>query len=309
MTGPPERAGNTKASTCKNIDEPSKAVKAAGDFALPTGAASVMCGYAKGSPMNAVETTALGIVQGLTEFLPVSSSGHLVLLQNLLGVAKPQLMLDCTLHLGTLLAVCLYFRSDLSRMAQRLWRRDFQDPHASLALWVIVGTIPTGLIGILFKDFLERLFGSAALVGWTLLVTGLIVGSTRLISEGHGSRKRVGLWAALAVGLVQGLAITPGISRSGITIVCGLLLGLDRDLAGRFSFLLSIPAIVGAVVLQIHAGALQGTALLPLACGFVSSTIVGILALRVLMGMVRKGHLYYFAPYCWLLGIVVVLAT
>jgi len=276
--------------------------------------------------MKNIDTIFLGVVQGLTEFLPVSSSGHLVFFQNLLGFREPELLLDCSLHLGTLLAVCLYFRSDLKMMAVEIWqavavtlnarpqsggtglRVMIEKPHANLVLWVLVGSIPTGLIGLVFKSSIEGLFGSITVVGLMLITTGIIVASTRLIPESHGTRTQVGLAAALAIGVVQGLAIMPGISRSGATIACGLLFGLDRNLAGRFSFFLSIPAIIGAVAIQLNVQALEKVGLVPLLLGSASSAIVGLFALRLLMGMVKKGHLYYFAPYCWAVGLTVILA-
>jgi len=259
--------------------------------------------------MNSFETSILGIIQGLTEFLPVSSSGHLVLFQNLLGFKEPALLLDCSLHLGTLLAVCIYFRADLRNMVKEIWKGDFKNPHASLALWVVVGSVPTAVIGLVFKTPLERLFGSVTIVGFMLIATGMIVGLTRMIPEDYGTSIRVGLIAALVVGTAQGLAIIPGISRSGATIVCALLFGLNRDLAARFSFLLSIPAIIGALAIQIDLDTLERVGLVPLGFGFFSSAIVGLLALKLLMGIVRKGHLYYFAPYCWAMGLLVVFAS
>ena len=259
--------------------------------------------------MNSFETTILGIIQGLTEFLPVSSSGHLVLFQNLLGFKEPELLLDCSLHLGTLLAVLIYFRNDLKKIATEIWKGDLKSPHASLALWIVVGSIPTAVIGLVFKTPLERLFGSVTIVGFMLIATGMIVGLTRMIPEGYGARTRVGILVALTVGTAQGLAIIPGISRSGATIVCALLFGLNRDLAGRFSFLLSIPAIIGALAIQIDLDSLERVGLVPLGFGFFSSAIVGLLSLKLLMGIVRKGHLYYFAPYCWAIGLVVVIAS
>jgi undecaprenyl-diphosphatase len=268
--------------------------------------------------MTTAETILLGIIQGLTEFLPVSSSGHLVLFQNLLGFKEPELLLDAALHAGTLLAVCLYFRSDILLMVKEVWAYLMQAPkarqaagsteprpHLHLAMAVFIGSIPTAFIGLLFKVPLERLFGSVPLVGTMLIVTGLILASTRFLSP-RGARDRVGLFVALAVGTAQGLAIIPGISRSGATIVCGLALGLQRDLAGRFSFLLSIPAIMGALWIQLNAEAFGRVGLAPLFFGFLSAALVGLLALKLLMGMVKKGHLYYFAPYCWAVGIAVI---
>jgi undecaprenyl-diphosphatase len=267
---------------------------------------------------NALQATILGIVQGLTEFLPVSSSGHLVFFQNLLGFKEPELLLDTSLHLGTLLAVCIYFRSDLRKMVSGTWgyisgRMGVQgtgpqhESHAALTWWVIVGTFPTGLIGVFFRHPLEALFGSVSLVAVMLLVTGGILTLTRLAPhESRGGRK-LGYMAALIIGTIQGLAIIPGISRSGTTITCGLLLGLEREAAGRYSFLLSIPAILGALVLQLHGADIVRVGVWPLLSGFALSALTGLLALKVLMGMVRKGHLAYFAPYCWALGLVVLL--
>ena len=263
--------------------------------------------------MTAVETIFLGIIQGLTEFLPVSSSGHLVVGRNLIGFREPELLLDTALHFGTLLAICIYFRKDIGKMVEGVWalrkkenRTGKPGPYAVLALMVIVGSIPTALIGLIFKDPLESLFGSVTIVGMMLAITGIIVAVTRFIPETHGKKDRVNIIAALCIGVAQGLAIVPGISRSGSTIVCGLALGLNRDLAGRFSFLLSLPAIAGALLLQLDTAAITRVGLVPLVLGFLTSAVVGFLALKVLMRMVRKGHFYYFAPYCWAIGILTV---
>ncbi len=264
--------------------------------------------------MTHLETILLGVVQGLTEFLPVSSSGHLVIFENLLGFKEPEILLDASLHLGTLLAVCIYFRSDLKKMIQELWawvapgsQNGALGPHALLALMVVVGSIPTAFIGLIFKDPLEALFSSVTTVGVMLLVTGVIVGVTKFISRNHGKWDQVGIWMALAIGTVQGLAIIPGISRSGSTIVCALLLGLNRETAGRFSFLLSIPAIIGAVGLHLESDAIARVGIAPLTVGFASSALVGFFALKLLMGMIKKGHFYYFAPYCWVVGILTII--
>jgi len=268
--------------------------------------------------MDTITSLLLGIIQGLTEFLPISSSGHLVLFQNLFGLREPVLLFDTSLHMGTLVAVCVYFRSDLKQMIVETFqfvidltkgRRNLKEihdvPHVSLALWVLIGTIPTALIGLSFRLSLEKLFGSLFWVGIMLIFTGLILAVTRIIPTGYTNRRGVGLLAALAIGTAQGLALIPGISRSGATIVCGMLFKIKRDLAARFSFLLSIPAIIGALVLQLNVEGLNNIGILPLVIGFVSSILVGLLSLKILMGMVRKGNLYYFAPYCWAVGLFV----
>ncbi|MFO7783080.1 MAG: undecaprenyl-diphosphate phosphatase [Desulfatiglandales bacterium] len=260
----------------------------------------------------------LGAVQGLTEFLPISSSGHLVLFRNLMGFHEPELLLDTSLHMGTLMAVIVYFRRDLAGMVKE-FRAVFAPGGAAegagtygerlsnaLLTWVIVGNIPTALIGGIFKAPLENLYRSTTVVGFMLLVTGLLLAVTRL---GPGGNRRLGLPAALAVGTAQGLAIIPGISRSGATIACGILLGLDRDLAARFSFLLSVPAIAGALLLEVLSGDAHRIGILVLIAGGVSSVVAGLFALKVLMNMVRRGRLSWFAPYCWALGLVVILVS
>lgn len=270
--------------------------------------------------MSTSAAVLLGIIQGLTEFLPVSSSGHLVVFQNLLGFSEPELLFDSALHMGTLVAVCLYFRADLEQMLRESWdffirwvRREvgFRDiketPHVGLALAVIVGTLPTAIIGVLFRSSIERLFGSVSFAGVMLLCTGGILASSKWISPRKTKSKAPGLLGALLVGTAQGVAILPGISRSGATIVCGMAWGLSRELAARFSFLLSIPAIIGALTLQLSTEGLEGVGLLPLFMGFATSALVGILALKLLMAMVRKGHLFYFAPYCFLVGLLILL--
>ena len=253
--------------------------------------------------MTNFETILLGIIQGLTEFLPVSSSGHLVIFEHLLGLKEPEILLDASLHLGTLLAVCLFFGSDLKKMIESLWRlvvpedgKRVVDSHANLAFMVVIGSIPTAVIGLVFKNPLESLFGSLGTVAITLMITGVIVSLTRFIPREYGKRTRIPLWMALAIGTAQGFAIVPGISRSGSTIVCALLLGLNREDAGRFSFLLSIPAIIGAVLLHLDSDAIARVGIMPLLVGFTASGLVGFFALKLLMGMVRKGHFYYYLP-------------
>ena len=261
----------------------------------------------------------LGIIQGLTEFLPISSSGHLVVFQNIFGLQEPEMLFDSALHLGTLLAVFFYFRSDLKKMVMETLeyiidcsrgRKRLTEihtvPYASLTLWVLIGTIPTALIGVLFRHSIERLFGSVSWVGVMLVFTGLILAVTRMIPGDYTRRTRIGLWVALAVGTAQGLALIPGISRSGATIVCGMLFMTERDLAARYSFLLSIPAIIGAIILQLDGAGGENLDFLSTVSGLIAAALVGLLALKILMGMVKKGNLYYFAPYCWALGLFVI---
>ncbi len=264
----------------------------------------------------------LGIVQGLTEFLPVSSSGHLVLAEILIVwregefiFAKQQLAFNIVLHVGTLLPVLYYYRRDIGRILAALVRNPpltrpsalpgwvYSDPDRWTAFLVVVGTIPTGLIGIAFKDYFEETFNSVVPVALALLVTGVLLLLTRVLERPDG-RVRLALWMALLIGISQGFAITPGISRSGTTIAVALLLGIERDQAARFSFLLSIPAILAAFTLETKNALDAGLTLPPggytaLAVGFVSSMVVGYLALWMLVGLVRRGGFYLFTIYLW----------
>jgi undecaprenyl-diphosphatase len=280
------------------------------------------------SSMNIEHTIFLGIVQGLTEFLPISSSGHLVIFQHLVGLKDPELLLDISLHIGTLLAIFIFFWNDIRAMVTQcgaflgdlLWTRkpgatppkgtngQVDDtrrlPYARLTFWVLLSVIPTALIGIAFRQLFHQMFGSTLLVGIMLMVTGTILGASRLIPDRAIKKKNIGMFTALAIGLAQGAAITPGISRSGITIVCGLLFGLDRKLAGRFSFLISIPAIVGASVMQFDMAEIGGIGYAPLMTGIVTSFVTGLIALKITMNFVKRGKLHYFLPYCFLAGVV-----
>jgi undecaprenyl-diphosphatase len=278
--------------------------------------------------MNIEHTVFLGIIQGLTEFLPISSSGHLVIFQHLVGLKDPELLLDISLHIGTLLAIFIFFWSDIRAMVAEcgaylgnlVWKTKPADlplkgmngqvdearelPYARLTFWVLLGVIPTAVIGIAFRQLFREMFGSTLVVGIMLMITGTILGASRLIPDRAMKKKNIGMFTALAVGLAQGVAITPGISRSGITIVCGLLCGLDRELAGRFSFLISIPAIIGALVMQFDMTELGEIGYAPFVTGIFISFVTGLIALKITMNYVKKGKLHYFLPYCFLAGIV-----
>lgn len=262
----------------------------------------------------------LGVVQGLTEFLPVSSSGHLVLAQQWMGEGflflKDAVAFDLILHVGTLLPVLFFYRADLFSLKTALFRESPKgheggfmgwlraDPHRWMAFLVIVAMIPTGLMGIGLKDVFEQIFHDASTVCVALLFTGCVLYSTRFFSKGETHKRDFTIGLALIIGLAQGFAITPGISRSGSTIAVALMLGLDRDTAARFSFLLSIPAILGAVVLVVKDGVtLSADAIPALAVGFVASMLVGYAALSMLVALVKRGGLHKFAYYLWPVGI------
>ncbi len=268
--------------------------------------------------MELIEAVILGTVQGLTEFLPVSSSGHLVMFQHLFGLKEPELVFDIAVHVGTLMAVVVYFKKELlgiigavlkmaGRMAKKeaTWKDAWEDQKTKMALLIVLGSVPTGLIGVGFHQIADRIFSSVRLVGVMLLMTGTFLWLTRrLKNSGHGMGRFSGK-KALVVGCAQGLAILPGISRSGATIAAGMFLGLNRELAARFAFLLSIPAICGAALLAVNdlAGGNESSLSL-IAVGVLSAAVVGYLSLKILVFIVNKGRLYLFSPYCWVIGLL-----
>ena len=263
-----------------------------------------------GKDIETYQAIFLGVVQGLTEFFPISSSGHLVFFQSLFGFEDPQVAFDVVLHLGTLLAVVVYLWADISEILRGtvVWVRERKEGQekARLLLWIIVATIPTGLMGVILKDWFESLFSKPKTVGIALLITGFVLWLTRYASRDEKTTKEMGLIDAVVIGFAQGVAIIPGISRSGATISTGLFRHLNRELSGKFSFLLSIPAILGATVLKLRD---LGTGLTPWA-GFVgaaSAFIVGFFSLKVLMKVITAGKLSNFAYYCWAAGILMLL--
>lgn len=252
------------------------------------------------------QAVVLGVLQGLTEFLPVSSSGHLVLGQHLLGLKEPELLFDVAVHVGTLIAVVACFWRELWTMLRGLWARDENgELGRRLILLVMVGSLPTAAIGLLFRHDFEMLFGSVTAVGVALIVTGVLLMATHFAPPARREIWRMGVWRALVIGLVQGVAITPGISRSGSTISAALLLGIDRRLAAQYSFLLSLPAIAGALLLHLkELGPDQAVEWTPLLAGAGVAAITGLIALKLLIGVVQRGGLHWFAFYCWALGAV-----
>lgn len=223
---------------------------------------------------------------------------------------EPQLFFDVMLHLGTLLSVVVYFRADIWKIVQgigaTLKRKEESRQGAKLFLWILLATIPTGLMGVLFRDWFESLFSKPKWVGLMLLVTGALLWLTRWVKREGRPLARMTWVDAILIGIAQGLAIAPGISRSGATISTGLFCGLDRELSGRFSFLLSIPAILGATLLEfqkVASGREVWTALMGTAIAFG----VGILSLTFLMKIIKMGKISNFSYYCWGMGVVMIL--
>lgn len=252
----------------------------------------------------------LGIIQGLTEFLPVSSSGHLVLFQSMLQVPH-SIAFDVIVHLATALAVVVYFRADILRLINpKILMSEIQT--RKLFIYLLIGTVFTGILGLGFKDFFESLFSSVLAVGFFLLLTGALILVAEWIGKGRRRLEEMNVWDAILIGLAQGCAIAPGLSRSGATISASLGRNLDRTLAARFSFLLSIPAILGAGLIQsktiIKAGTI-GVGVAPLILGFVAAFISGLLAIKLFMTIIQRTSLKMFAYYCFGLGTIVIIVA
>jgi len=264
----------------------------------------------------------LGIIQGLTEFLPVSSSGHLVLGQIFFGITQSQLTFDISVHVGTLLAVLVVYFSDISAMLSSLFgfflkavsfkpvsHLITEDQDLRLAGLIVIGSIPTAIIGLVLKQFEHILFTSELLVGVMLILTGTILWVSRNYYYSENIKHRFGIKKAFFIGISQGIAVIPGISRSGTTIAVGMFLGLDRHTAAKFSFLLSIPAILGAQVLSIKDMINGGLIIDPVIIyATIASFITGLVALKILLTLVHSGRFHLFAPYCWLIGSLVLLS-
>ncbi|MBF0550222.1 MAG: undecaprenyl-diphosphate phosphatase [Deltaproteobacteria bacterium] len=261
----------------------------------------------------------LGIIQGITDFLPVSSSAHLLILQHFLGIAEPDALVDVCLHLGTLTAVVAFYRRQVAGVVTEFWWmlwnvRQREELAAALngrpalraAILLIVGTIPTGIIGVTLKYQFEALFSSLLGVGLALIITGLILLGTCRVSDSSRRMHRMGILDAVIIGMIQGFAVMPGISRSGSTIAAALYLGLNRRVAATFSFLLCIPSILGASILKLHESHLTTLSLGPILAGTLVAALVGYQTIKLLVKIIDQGRFWLFAPYCVLMGLGVV---
>ncbi|MHB1361923.1 MAG: undecaprenyl-diphosphatase UppP [Thermoleophilia bacterium] len=255
--------------------------------------------------MNILQAIVLGIVQGLTEFLPVSSSAHLVLVPDVLGWDLPSTSFDIVLHLGTMVAVVAYFWRDIVEMAASFFQRDRAAlARRRLGLLLIIGTIPAAVIGALFQKKFEDLFSEPAEVALFLIITGVLLVASEAVARRNRHIKDLSVTDSVLIGAAQAVAIAPGISRSGATISTGLFLGLTREAAARYSFLLSIPIIAGAAVLKLRHGfeGGNGETAGTLIFGFLAAVVSGFAAIRFLLGYVRRHNLRIFALYCWVVG-------
>lgn len=273
--------------------------------------------------MTILKAVILGVIQGLTEFLPVSSSGHLAVAQQLLKVPEDRILFfTIMLHLGTLFSIFFVYSRDVATIIIEFFRligeiitgKGFKidNEHRKLGVFIIIATIPTGLMGILLGNIFESFYSSTLIVGVALLVTGILL----LLAERFGSGKRsiqdMHWLDATIVGIFQGFAITPGLSRSGSTIVGSLFRGFNKELATKFSFLISIPAILGAAVLEfkdVFEIGMENVSVSIVVAGVLAAFISGLFAIKALINLIKKEKLYYFSFYTWAIGLTVIVIS
>lgn len=274
--------------------------------------------------MNIFEAIILGFVQGLTEFLPVSSSGHLALLQHFFGIEGENILAFAVLlHVGTLVSVFIVYWHDISHLFIELGLvikdifsgkgpRININPTRKLGFMIIVATIPTAIIGLIFKDLFASMYLSLIAIGIGLLVTGTVLWLSERLVKGTKQIGEMKFSHAVIIGLCQSIAISPGVSRSGATLVGGLFSGLDRNLAIKFAFLISIPSILGSVIIEAPDAFRDGFALdlaFPILLGVFISAVSGLFAIKTMLKVVSNKKLYYFSFYTWALGTFVIIYT
>ena len=258
--------------------------------------------------MEIINAIILGIIQGITEFLPVSSSGHLEIAKTILGenkVGEESLLMTVVLHFATALSTIIIFRKDILEILNGLLQFKNNDSFW-FSLKIVLSMIPAAFVGVFFNDEIEALFGgSLTLVGSMLLVTGLLL---FLADKAKASAKKVGMKHAILIGISQAIAIIPGISRSGATISTAVLLGIDKEKAARFSFLMVVPLIFGKMAKDILSGDIQyeTTTFIPLLMGFIFAFLTGMFACKWMIKLVKSSQLKYFAYYCFAIGGIVI---
>ncbi|UCH31415.1 MAG: undecaprenyl-diphosphate phosphatase [Candidatus Bathyarchaeota archaeon] len=251
-----------------------------------------------------IDAIALGIIQGITEWLPVSSSGHLAIAKEFLDW-QPPVLFHIFLHISTLLVVLYFFREDIVQISKAVAKRDFRSEGGRLALFIIIGSLPTAVIGYVFQDVFKSFFDNLLVVGVALLATGCLL----YFSKQREGKRSLNHMDSFLIGIAQGIAIVPGISRSGVTISTGLLRKVDHGAAFRFSFLLSIPATLGAAIAESSDLTLLADFETSIAVivGMISGIIVGYLSLQILRKIILNKKLHWFAIYCWAMGSLVII--
>jgi len=249
--------------------------------------------------MNIFQAIILGIVQGITEFIPISSSGHLIVLHSIFGIEEGAFTFDIVVHLGSLVAIVIYFWSDILGI--------IKNPFSKLTGLLIVGTIPAVIAGFLLRGVIDSYFRTGVWLAAAFTVTGFILIFADKLTKGNKEERDISWFDALFIGISQALAVPPGISRSGTTIAGGLMRGLNRETAARFSFLLAMIAIAGAGALETVEFVRDGTGaqaigIPALLVGFIVSAVVGYLCIRLLLKLIRACKLKYFSFYLWALA-------
>ncbi|MBQ7584006.1 MAG: undecaprenyl-diphosphate phosphatase [Lachnospiraceae bacterium] len=275
--------------------------------------------------MNILQAILLGAVQGLAEFLPVSSSGHLAILQNLFHIeADTGMLFDVLLHIGTLTAIFVVFWKDIAKLILEFFGivadfiRRFREPdlivlssaYRRFVLLIIVSTIPTAILGFIGRDFVEYASSTLLIPGIGLIITSILLFVCDRIGDGRKGIKKITYLNAFEIGIAQGVATIPGISRSGATISACLMLGIKKETAVKYSFIMSIPAVLGAAVLELKdaAGAsVTGGTVIAYITGMVVAAVVGYFAIRVMINVVRRKRYLYFSIYCLVIGLVAII--
>lgn len=267
--------------------------------------------------MTAWKALVLGLIQGLTEFLPISSSGHLVLGKYLLNLTESGIEFEVIVHFGTLLAVLTVFFHDIITLIKTFFSiftkqfrnkgikyQYYRNSDFRLLVYIILATIPAGIVGLLFEEKIEAFFVNPRMTCFMLIITAIILFLTFFVKN---PKRKLNLSNTFAMGIAQAVAIMPGISRSGSTISTGLYFKLNGDDAARFSFLLALPAILGATILEasdLISSSISSDYFLSLAVGLIASYVSGYCAIELLLKVIKKGKLYWFSPYCLILGII-----
>jgi len=256
--------------------------------------------------MDPIQATILGFIQGVTEWLPVSSTGHLRIAEHFFGLTVP-LLFDVILHFGTLIVILLFFRKDVKNILGALMKRDFKSENGKLIPLIIVGTVPTILIGFFLGNTLDTYFSSLSALGGGFIVSAVVLYGSKFATE---RKEKITYIEALLIGTAQGIAIIPSISRSGMTIAIALLLGIRREKAFKFSFLLSVPSIIGALGLTLYEQSdlliLAGIGLTEIVVGVAVSIVVSFLALKLLWRTLASRKFHFFAVYCAAVGALLI---
>ena len=250
--------------------------------------------------MDWIQAFILGVIQGLTEFLPISSSGHLILAQHFLNIEASGVLLEVILHLGTLAAILIYYYNDIKQLLQYFIKN--QENARTYIMYLIIATIPTLCAGLFFIDIIEATF-TPSTVKWMLMVTGLVVGATYFFQ--NRPKREIMVKTALCIGFAQIFSLLPGISRSGLTISVALMMGIQHEKAAKFAFFMSIPVLMGAGFLHIFTIDTQvDISMQPLIVGFISSAVTGYLVINWLLSVISRGKYYLFSLYCFTISLL-----